>query len=104
MSQSKRKVLYKTPKYSDYFKENFKLFDAVDFIAELTAHIPPKVKQYIRRYGLYSSRTRGVWQRMEYCTRLAPQGWKEKYLDNPGDSNQLSAEIPGQDRSFSSPF
>ncbi len=26
--------------------------------------------------------------------RLAPQGWREKYLENPADSNQLSTEIP----------
>jgi hypothetical protein len=31
---------------------------------------------------------------MEYCTRLVPQGWKEKYPDNTGDSKQLSAETP----------
>ncbi len=66
----------------------------MDFIAALTAHIPPKDKQYIRRYGLYSSRTRGVWQRMEFCVRLAPQGWKEKHLDNPAEPEQLSVEIP----------
>ena len=66
----------------------------LDFIASLTAHIPPKGKQYIRRYGLYSSRTRGVWQAMEFCIRLAPPGWKEKHLDNPADSKQISAEIP----------
>ena len=30
---------------------------------------------------------------MEFCIRLAPQGWREKYLDNPPDSNQLSTEI-----------
>ncbi len=88
------KVLYKTLKYNEYFGENFKLFDVLDFVAELTAHIPPKGKQYIRRYGLYSSRARGVWQRMEFCIRLAPQGWKEKHLDNPADSKQISAEIP----------
>ena len=87
------KVLYKTPKYNEYFGQNFKFFDALDFIAELTAHIPPKNKQYIRRYGLYSSRIRGVWQRMEFCVSLAPQGWKEKHPDNPADSKQLSAEI-----------
>ena len=42
----------------------------------------------------YSSRTRGIWKRMDYCIRLAPQGWREKYLDNPTDSNQPSTEIP----------
>jgi hypothetical protein len=73
------KVLFKTPKYNDYFKENFKAFDVLDFIAEVTVHIPPKSKQYIRRYGLYSSRTRGKWEEYEYISRLAPSGWKEKH-------------------------
>lgn len=31
----------------EYFKENFKFFDSLDFIAELTAHILTKGKQYI---------------------------------------------------------
>ena len=73
------KVLFKTPKYNDYFKENFKSFDVLDFIAEVTVHIPPKHKEYIRRYGLYSSRTRGIWERFDYLIRLAPLGWKEKH-------------------------
>jgi len=54
------KVLFKTPKYNEYFKENFKKINAFDFIAEVTAHIPPEHKQYICRYGLYASRTRGI--------------------------------------------
>ena len=73
-----RKVLYWTPKYNQYSRENFRLFDALDFIAELTAHISPKGKQYIRRYGLYSSRTHGVWKQMEYYIRLAPEGLEGK--------------------------
>ncbi|MBW8035757.1 MAG: hypothetical protein FVQ79_09050 [Planctomycetes bacterium] len=36
-----------------------KLFDAADFIALLTMHIPPNGIYLIRRYGLYSSRNRG---------------------------------------------
>jgi hypothetical protein len=73
------KVLFKTTRFNDYFKENFKAFDVLDFIAELTAHIPPKNKIYIRRYGLYSSRTRGIWKRFDHIIRLAPSGWKEKH-------------------------
>lgn len=73
------KVLFKTPKYNDYFKENFRSFDVLDFIAEVTAHIPLKQKQYIRRYGLYSSRSRGKWEEEEHLCRLAPDGWKEKH-------------------------
>jgi hypothetical protein len=53
--------------------------EVVTFIAEVTSHIPPKHKQYIRRYGLYSSRTRGVWDLYPHIVRLAPQGWKEKH-------------------------
>ena len=79
------------PTFGTSRKENFIFFDVLDFVAEPAAHIPPKGKQYIRRYGLYSSRTRGVWKRMEFCMNLAPQGWKKKYLDNPGDSTQISA-------------
>jgi hypothetical protein len=53
-------------------------FNVLDFIALVTAHIPPKHKQYIRRYGLYSSRSRGKWKEHEHLCRLAPDGWKEK--------------------------
>ncbi|MBW8003675.1 MAG: hypothetical protein FVQ80_16970 [Planctomycetes bacterium] len=51
-------------------------------MAEVTQHIPPKNKQYIRRYGLYSSKTRGHWEQKDFCVSLAPQGWKEKHLAN----------------------
>jgi hypothetical protein len=46
--------------YHPYFKENLKLFPPLDFIAERTQHIPPLGMQYIRRYGIYSSRGRGL--------------------------------------------
>jgi len=32
------------------------LFDALDFLAELTQHVPPKGVRLIRRYWLYSCR------------------------------------------------
>lgn len=51
-------VLYLT-KYVPGVKENVKLFPVLDFIAELTQHIPHKGKHLIRYYGLYSSRTTG---------------------------------------------
>ena len=75
------KVLFHTS-YYDYFKENLKLFDASDFIALLTPHLPPKGVQYLRRYGLYSSRSRGKWTDKPYVAALAPDGWKHKHLDS----------------------
>ena len=54
---TKGKIIYHT-KYNIYCKENIKLFTAVDFIAELTQHIPPKRKHLIRYYGLYANARR----------------------------------------------
>jgi len=67
------KVLFHTS-FNEYFKENLKLFDAADFIALLTQHLPPKGAQYLRRYGLYSSRSRGKWADKPHVAALAPEG------------------------------
>ena len=71
----KGKVLFHT-KYSEYFKQNVLLFDVLDFLAELTQHIPPRRLQLIRRYGLYASRTKGRWREMPWVAERAPEGWK----------------------------
>ena len=68
----KGRVLFHTT-YSEYFKQNVHMFDALDFLAELTQYIPPQRLQLIRRYGefyfpftygLYASRTKGRWSEM----------------------------------------
>jgi hypothetical protein len=71
----KGKVRFHT-KYSDYFKENVHLFDALEFLAEFTQHVPPRRVQLIRRYGLYSSRTKGRWSQMPHVAARAPEGWR----------------------------
>ncbi len=85
----KEKVLFHTT-YSEYFMENVHLFNALDFLAELTQHIPPRRVQLIRRYGLYSSRTKGRWSRMPHVATRAPEGWRASHPpeaydhDDPG--------------------
>lgn len=74
----KGRVLFHTT-YSEYFKENLHMFDALDFIAELTQHIPPKGLQLIRRYGLYASRTKGRWEEMPWVSERAPEGWTKSH-------------------------
>ncbi len=69
--------MFKT-KYNEYFGENFKVYAASDFIAALTQHIPPARVHLVRYYGLYSSRTKGVWNTASYIVRLAPEGWIKK--------------------------
>ncbi len=76
-------LLFKT-KYNEYFGDYFKVYDGEDFtqrapcIAELAQHIPPARVHLVRYYGLYSSRSRGVWKNMSYVVRLAPEGWIKK--------------------------
>ena len=55
-------IMLLVPLVGNYFKENFRVFDALDFIALITCHIPPKHKQLIRRYGVYASRSKGKWE------------------------------------------
>ncbi len=38
---------------------NFQVFDPLDFIAELTQHIPEPRKHLVRYFGWYSNKTRG---------------------------------------------
>ena len=64
------RVLFHT-QYNQYFGENVHMFEGCDFLAELTQHIPPRGIQYIRRYGLYASRTKGKWsEHQEIIRRL----------------------------------
>jgi DNA-directed RNA polymerase subunit RPC12/RpoP len=71
-------VLYRS-EYNPYFKTNQKLFPAIEFVVDLLQHLPDAGAHLIRRYGLYSSRSRGTWSRKPYLLRLAPKGWKEQH-------------------------
>jgi hypothetical protein len=82
----KGRVLFHTH-YNEYFKENVHMFNACDFLAELTQHIPPKGLQLIRRYGLYSSRIKGAWEFMPHVAERAPAGWRSRHESQTGTSN-----------------
>jgi hypothetical protein len=83
--RSKGTVIYKT-KYNEYWKENVKLFKAVDFIAELTTHIPPKHKHLIRYYGLYSSRSKGKAVKYGSLAKYGYRARPKKTTDKLSDS------------------
>ena len=70
-------VLYRS-EYNPYFRTNSRLFPAMEFLVEILQHLPDAGARLIRRYGLYSSRSRGTWSRKPYLLRLAPEGWKEQ--------------------------
>lgn len=99
MKVFKGRVLFHTH-YNEYFKENVHMFNACDFLAELTQHIPPKGVQLIRRYGLYSSRTKGAWQSMPHVAERAPAGWKIQHEKQTGNSEPGDFG-PNEDADFS---
>jgi len=43
-------------------------------MAKATQHILPREAQYIRRFGLYASRTKATWLDKPNEVRLAPEG------------------------------
>ena len=71
-------------------KENFKLLDAQEFIAELTQHLPARGLRTIRYYGLYSSRSRAKWPRWDHVVAHAPEGWRQD-AGLPSDGRGASA-------------
>jgi len=56
-----------------------KFFPALEFLVRLLQHLPDARSSLIRRYGLYSSRSRGTWHRKPYLGRLAPVGWVRQH-------------------------
>lgn len=67
--------------YSEYYKQNVHMLGALDFLAELAQHIPPKRLQLIRRYGLYASRTKGRSEEMPWVAERAPRAGRGLPLD-----------------------
>jgi len=71
----KGRVLLHTT-YSHYCKQNLHMFEALEFLADLLQHIPPKGLQCIRRHGLDASRTKGRREEIPWVAERAPEGWK----------------------------
>jgi hypothetical protein len=60
---------------SGYFKGRLRRYSSLDFIAQVTPHIPPRGKHLVRRYGLYSSRGCGTWKNRPALRSRAPANW-----------------------------
>jgi hypothetical protein len=89
-------VLFHTT-YSEYFKENLHIFDALDFLARLTQDIPPKRLQLIRRHGVYASRTKCRWEEMPWVAYRAPEGWKTAHQHQAGGEDLGYAPLSDED-------
>jgi hypothetical protein len=60
---------------SGFFKGKVRRYSSLDFIAQVTLHVPPRGKHLVRRYGLYSSRGRGTWKSRVALRSRAPASW-----------------------------
>jgi len=77
---------------NEFFAGKTESFALMRFLLELTQHIPPKGCQYIRRYGLYASRTKGKWPDKPQVARLAPAGWKKQQQQPDPEVHPYEAE------------
>jgi len=75
-------VLYRS-EYNQYFKTDARLFPALEFLVQLLQHLPDARTHLVRRYGLYSSRSRGTWIGKHWLVRLAPEGWLQQHPQQP---------------------
>jgi hypothetical protein len=71
-------VLYRSV-YNPYFKTSARLFRALELLVQLLQHLSNARAYLVRRYGLYSSRSRGTWSRKLWLLRLAPEGWLKQH-------------------------
>ena len=75
-------------------KRNYQVFDPLDFLAEITQHIPEPGQHLIRYYGWYSNKTRGVRAKTEAESRsgvgdpLSPQS----SAPSPDPSSKLARQ------------
>ena len=54
---------------------------------------PAEAAVYIRRYGLYASRSRGTWSRKPHLVRLAGPAWRVAHPGaSPGDEPALQSQ------------
>ena len=53
---------------------NFQVFDALEFLAEVTQHIPDKGQHLIHYFGWYSNKERGMRQKREPLSQAKAGG------------------------------
>ncbi len=59
----KDRIIYRSDEVHPRHQANFRVFDPLDFLAEVSAHIPDAHEKTTLFYGWYSNRTRGYRKR-----------------------------------------
>ena len=74
---------------------SFQVFSELDFLAELTQHIPKKNEHIVRYYGWYSHRRGGIRAKLEQTKQPDEQVDEQVSIDR----SAVDAESPASDRS-----
>jgi hypothetical protein len=72
-----------------------RIFSPLEFLAELSQHIPDTYEQVIRYYGYYSARTRGSRRREEELEKLANKGPNQAQIDRDIDKRPVCKSWAG---------
>lgn len=79
------RVVYKSDTIHPRHGANFRVFDSLDFIAEIVAHIPDTYEKTAMGYGWYSNRTRGFRKKHG----LLASGTQERCAEADSDKGPL---------------
>ena len=90
--QEQDTVTWKAPR-NGYFKGKERHFSCLDFIAQLTLHIPPRGKHLLRRYGLVRYK-RGKPPRFMMCRPLKAARLGHGYW--PGSTTSTCSAVPSE--------
>ena len=66
----------------------------MEFLVQLLQHLPDARTHLVRRYGLYSSRSRGTWIGKPGLLPLAPEGWLRQHPQAPGANTPPAGDAP----------
>lgn len=71
-----------------FYKGKVETFRGFEFMDQLTAHLPPRRVQLVRRYGIYAGRMRSGWPERAGIVRYAPETWQKMHPEGQDQSAQ----------------
>ncbi|MCP4778246.1 MAG: hypothetical protein GY880_28865 [Planctomycetaceae bacterium] len=74
-------------------RRNFQVFSALDFLAEVTQHIPNKGEHLVRYYGWYSHRQRGMRAKAGSDPKKIPVDRAAIYVDESSDRSPRKGSV-----------
>ncbi len=94
--EKSEQVVYKGDKVHPRHKANFRIFDPLEFIAEVVSHIPNVHEKTAIWYGFYSNKSRGIRKAKEVeASKPGPEGAAGSGAEegSPAEADRAPAEV-----------